>query len=161
VQAGQLPYVVQLIQALGPTLVAIAVGSVAAYIGRRQWQTASHRLRLDMFDRRYAIYNATKLLIDKITLNDQVSSSDYIEFRNNVRGAEFFFDGDTREFLQRLIDLSWKAYMARSRQGRTTDDARYGKLLDEETQCLELVQAEGPNLERIFGRYLSLSKIGL
>jgi hypothetical protein len=160
-QPNQLPHLIEIIQALGPTVVAVVLGCFAAYISWRQWWTGNYRLRLDMFDRRYAVYDATKLLVDKITLNDQVTSSDFIEFRNNVRGAEFIFDGETREFLQQLIDFSWKAYMARSRQDRTKDDQKFGKLLDEEIQYLERVQAEGPRLEKIFAKYLNLSQIGL
>jgi hypothetical protein len=114
-----------------------------------------------MFDRRYSIYEATKFLIDKIALNGQVTSGDFTEFRSNIRGAEFFFDGETKQFFKKVIDLSWRAYMARSRQDRTKDDVAFKKLLDEEERCLNLLQAEGPNLEVIVAKYLDLSKIGL
>jgi hypothetical protein len=160
-QPNQLPYFLQVIQALGPALVAIVVGLFAGYIGWRQWLTGNYRLRLDMFDRRYAMYEATKLLFGQIAINGTVTSIDFAEFRDKIRGAEFFFDGEAREFFKRLLELSWRAYMARSRQRRIKDDATLNKLFDEEDQCLKLVDAEGPNLERIFSRYLDLSKIGL
>ncbi|HTV35576.1 MAG TPA: hypothetical protein VMF12_04020 [Xanthobacteraceae bacterium] len=155
------PDFIQLLKALGPTLVAVVVGGLAGYIGWRQWQTGNYRLRLDMFDRRYAMYEATKLLFGTIAINGSVTSSDFADFREKIRGAEFFFDGEARQFFQRLIDLSWRAYMARSRQKRTKDDAVLNKLFDEEDECLKLVDAEGPNLEKIFSKYLDLSKIGL
>ncbi|MFZ0422960.1 MAG: hypothetical protein WAL80_08795 [Xanthobacteraceae bacterium] len=157
----QLPYFLRVVQSLGPTTVAIVVGSIAAYIAWRQWRTANYRLRLDMFDRRYSVFKATRLLIDKIAINGQVSSPDFVEFRNDISGAEFFFDGEMRQFFTRLNELSWRAYLARSRQGRTKDDVALDKLFKEEDQCLELLEAEKPRLEKIFARYLDLSEIGL
>jgi hypothetical protein len=160
-QPNQLPYFLQVVQALGPTFVAVVVGLFAGYIGWRQWLTGNYRLRLDMFDRRYSMYEATKLLFGQIAINGTVTSTDFAEFRDKIRGAEFFFDGEAKLFFTRLLELSWRANLARSRQRRTKDDTTLNKLFDEEDKCLELVDAEGPNLERIFSRYLDLSKIGL
>jgi hypothetical protein len=152
---------ISLIEKLGPTLVAVLVGAFAAYIGWRQWRTANYRLRLDMFDRRYVMYEATKSFFGTIAINGSVTSSDFVDFREKIRGAEFLFDGEAGQFFKRLLDLSWRAYMARSRQKRTNDDATLNKLFDEEDECLKLVDAEGPNLEKLFSKYLDLSKIGL
>jgi hypothetical protein len=160
-QPNEFPYFVQLVQAPGPTFVAIAVGAFAAIIGWRQWRTGNYRLRLDMFDRRYSMYEATKLLIDKIRISGGVTPADFTEFRTSIRGAEFLFDGKTREFFKRLTDLSWRAYLARSRQTRTKEDGALQKLFDEEDECINFVEAEGPNLENVFAKYIDLSRIGL
>jgi hypothetical protein len=160
-QPNQLPYAIQLVQALGPSSVAVVVGLFAAYIGWRQWKTANHRLRLDMFDRRYATYEATKFLFGQIALNGSVTPTDFADFRDKIRGAEFFFKGEAKQFFNRVLDLLWRAYMARSRQKHTRDDRVLNKLLDEEDKCLELLEREGPNLEKILSKYLDLSNIGL
>jgi hypothetical protein len=160
-QVNQLPYVVQVTQALGPTLVAVAVGAFAGYIGWQQWQTANYRLRLDMFDRRYAMYEATKFLLGTIAINGAVASKDFTDFREKIRGAEFFFDREAREFFQGILDQSWRAYMARSRQAHVNEGATLDTLLDEEEECLRVVSAQGKDLERLFSKYLDLSKIGL
>ena len=160
-QAAQLPYFVQIVQALGPTAVAIAVGSLAGYIAWRQWKTAQHRLRLDMFDRRFAIYEATKLLFGKVPLHGQITSDDLREFYRSMKGAEFLFDGETREYFKRIGELCWQAQMARHRQGRLNEGVALDKLIDEEDKILTFLQYEGPNLEKIVSRYLDLSKAGL
>lgn len=160
-QQSQLPYFIQIIQALGPTAVAVVVGLVALLIAWRQRRTGKRRLQLDMFDRRYSMYEATKSLIDKIAVNGQVSSNDLVEFRRSVRGAEFLFGGEARQFFKSLINLSLQADLARGKQAQAKDEAVLGKLFDEEDQYLKLVEAEGPNLEKIFARYLDLSAIGV
>ncbi len=160
-QSDQFPDLVQAIEAWGPTAVVVAVGLFVGFVAWRQWRTGKQQLRLKMFDRRYSMYEATKLLIDKIAINGQVSSTDLIEFRRNVRGAEFLFGGEARKFFKSLIDLSLQADLARSKQARAKDETALGELFDEEDQYLKLVAAEGPNLEKIFARYLDLSKVGI
>jgi hypothetical protein len=160
-QATQTCDVIALAEKLGPTFVAVVLGVVAAYIAWRQWANANYRLRLDMFDRRYAMYEATKFLYGTIAINGSVTSNDFADFREKIRGAEFFFDGEVRHFFERLLDLSWRAHLARSRQKRANDDATLDKLFEDEDKCLQLIDAEGPNLEKFFSKYLDLSKTGL
>jgi hypothetical protein len=57
---SELPYCVQLVQALGPTVVAVIAAFIAGYIAWRQWRTAHDKLSLDLFEKRFAVYEATK-----------------------------------------------------------------------------------------------------
>jgi hypothetical protein len=54
-----------------------------------------------------------------------------------------------------------RADLARTKQARAKDETALGELFDEEDQYLKLVEAESPNLEKIFARYLDLSKMGI
>jgi hypothetical protein len=161
IQPEQIAALIQGVQAWAPTVIAFVVGLFIAFIGLRQLRNGRQKLQLEMFDRRYSMYEATKLLIDKIAINGQVSSADLAEFRRNVRGAEFLFDGEARKFFKSLIDLSLRADLARSKQAQAKDETALGDLFDEEDQYLKLVEAESPNLEKIFARYLDLSKMGV
>src|SRR5262249_20963112 len=161
IQPERIAELLQGVQAWAPTVIAFVVGLFIAFIGLRQLRNGRQKLRLEMFDRRYSMYEATKLLIDKIAINGQVSSADLVEFRRNVRGAEFLFEGEARKFFKNLIDLSIVADLARSNQARAKDETALGDFFDEEDQYLKLVEAESPNLEKIFARYLDLSKMGV
>jgi hypothetical protein len=156
-QSDRFGELIQGAQAWAPTAIAFVVGLFITFIGLRQLRNGRQKLRLEMFDRRYSKYEATKLLIDKIAINGQVSSTDLAEFRRNVRGAEFLFDGEARKFFKSLIDLSLRADVAR----RAKDETALGELFYEEDQYLKLVEAESPNLEKIFARYLDVSKMGV
>jgi len=57
---SQLPTCVLYVQALGPTIIALAASGIAGYIAFRQWLTARNRLKLDLFDKRFAIYQAMR-----------------------------------------------------------------------------------------------------
>jgi hypothetical protein len=59
----QLPYGVEIIRAVGPTIVAIIAAAIALVIGWRQWRTSHDKLKFDLFERRYVVYEATQKLI--------------------------------------------------------------------------------------------------
>jgi hypothetical protein len=47
----------------GPAIVAVVAACIAGCIALRQWWTARDRLRFDMFERRFAVYESKKLSI--------------------------------------------------------------------------------------------------
>jgi hypothetical protein len=57
------PHWITVTQGIGPTVVAIVIGAIAAGIAYRQWQTAHQKLMVDMFDRRIEFFNATLDLV--------------------------------------------------------------------------------------------------
>jgi hypothetical protein len=52
----QLPICLQYVQALGPTLVSLIVGTAVVYVALRQWFTARDKVRLDLFEKRFGIF---------------------------------------------------------------------------------------------------------
>jgi hypothetical protein len=160
-QPNQLPLWFLYIQALGPAIVAIIAALIAGYIALRQWWTAHDRLRLDMYDKRFAVYEATKTLINAAAVQGQAMQDDLNHFYDGIRGAEFLFDGDTRDFVMKIGDMAMRARMIRARLDRQPDHPQADKLIDQEEDILDFLRERDAHLEKLFGRYLDLSKVGL
>jgi hypothetical protein len=158
-QANSLPDWVQYIQALAPTVVAFIIGGVAAYIAWRQWETANHRLRLDLYEKRFGVYSAAKTLLNRAALHGAVRMEDVGEFYDGVRGAEFLFDGETKDFVMTLGTMAIKARLKRSQLERHPDHPRADKLIAEEEDILDYLRTKDETLEELFRPYLDLSKI--
>jgi hypothetical protein len=79
-RTSELPYCVQLIQALGPTL--------SLSLRPRQWRTAHDKLSLDLFEKRFAVYEATKNFLITAINQGQVTGDDYRVLYNGLRGAD-------------------------------------------------------------------------
>ena len=156
-----LPEWMQYVQALGPMVVAVVVGLFAGYIAWRQWETAKHRLRFDLYEKRFAVYSAIKELLNKVVLHGQMTINDIGDFHQNIRGAEFLFDADTRDFVMRLGTMALRASIRRSQLDRQPDHPRADQLIEEEEEILDFLRIQDQHLERLFGRYLDLSKIGI
>jgi hypothetical protein len=160
-QPSQLPLCVLYIQALGPTFIAIVAASIAGCIAYRQWRTAHDRLSFDIFQKRFAVYDATKRLINSVTIEGQVVPDNIAEFYNRIHGAEFLFSGETQTFLMSISDIAFKARMRRAQLERHLNHPNLDKLIDEEENFLEFLREQDRNLDRHFRRYLDLSKVGL
>jgi hypothetical protein len=55
---SNLPLWVQYICALGPSFAAIVAASLVAYFAWRNWQVAKGKLKSDLFDKRFRLYEA-------------------------------------------------------------------------------------------------------
>jgi hypothetical protein len=106
---------------------------------QRRPLTAHHRLRLDLYERRFAVYDATKNLLATIGLHGQVTPDNLGEFYIGVRGAEFRFDGELRNFLMQIGDMGFRARVARSSWERRVSDPSVDKLIDEEEAILSFL----------------------
>lgn len=67
---------------LTPTIAIIAVA-----IGGLQWWTNRNRLKLELFDKRYEIYDATRNLLGRITQRGSPSDEDLFTYLIKTRGS--------------------------------------------------------------------------
>jgi hypothetical protein len=100
----QLPYWLQIIQALGPSIAAIVVGSIAGYVAYRQWRTASNRLRFDLFEKRYAMYEKLQDVVGTVLANGTVEYNELGTFYRATRGVEFLFGPEIERYLAEIRD---------------------------------------------------------
>jgi hypothetical protein len=162
------PLTVQLLEKFAPAIFAFFAAVIASLIAyrqsmtaREQRQIAQDKLKLDFFEKRFAVYKATKTLLNTSTIQGQILPDDLQEFYKATNGAEFFFDDETRDYYMKIGDICWHASMARASQARHREGARLEKLIDEEDNLLSFLHSQsGKPLEDRFRKYLDLSKIG-
>jgi hypothetical protein len=157
----QLPWWAHYVQALGPTVVAVIAALFALYIGLRQWKTAHDRLTFDLYEKRFAVYEATKNFLNTVRYQEQVTGEDYTALYNGIRGAEFLVDRATRSYLTTIAGMAWKAQTIRTKLVDHPNHPQADKLFEEEERILEFLLEQGKTLETMFGPYLDLSKVGL
>jgi hypothetical protein len=103
----------------------VIAGAVAA-AALLQWWVARSKLRLDLFDRRYKVYEATRTLArDSVRYPAQIDRRLAV-FNDETSNAEFLFDADVVDYLQEVRkraaddDLLWLSDPARSTEITTT-----------------------------------------
>jgi len=160
-QPNQLPIWAQYVWVLAPTVVAVVVGLIAARIAYKQWRTAADRLRLDLYEKRLAVYDAIRSLLSTVTLQGQVTVEDLGKFHTGVRGAEFLFYGEAKAFVTTVGARAARAMAKRALLQRQPNHPRADQLIDEEEDLLEFLRSQSEHLDRIFAPYLDLSEIGI
>jgi hypothetical protein len=71
-------------------------------IAWQQWRVAENKLRLDLFDRRYKVYDATKKFLAVIIREATCTDSQLFEFNVGTSDAEFLFEADLVAYLAQI-----------------------------------------------------------
>ena len=153
----QVPFWFQIIQGLGPLAIAAMVG----YVAYRQWRTARDRLRFDLFEKRYVIYERIQTIIIAALSAHPPNSEEILDFYRGTRGVEFLFGPEIEIYLGELRDsLGRLAGLQRHLALGQTQDPNYTVDLNEvhemklyfERQLMIVMRAK-------FIRYLSLARL--
>lgn len=147
----QLPWWMQWIQAIA----VLSIAGVGAWIALKQAMIAEAKLRLELYEKRFKVFEATRKLFDTILMNGHAETKEIIEFNVAVVDAIFLFDKDVQDFLSRF---RFNANRLRDKHYRATrandDDPTRGKLIDEEGKLFEAIGNQFEELESQFKPYL-------
>ncbi|WP_284945932.1 hypothetical protein [Acidisoma cladoniae] len=115
--ASELPYTVILIQALGPTVVAIAVAAFTIWIAfrqvkiaRQQAEMVREKLKHDLYDRRYAIYLTFEKML-RVSLGEKELGEKEAVIRDaNIAAHQslFLFGSEMKAYLLELNSVAWR-----------------------------------------------------
>jgi len=90
-----------LARGLPAAFVALVIGGIAAYIAWRQYETAQAKLKLDLFEKRYTLFEATwEFLSNQRTTEVGSESNMLVSFNNVIPKARFLFGSDIEAYLR-------------------------------------------------------------
>ena len=73
-------------------------------IAHRQWATARDKLRLDLFERRLAVYDTVKKTLGRMVIYGRLTVDDGGDFRIGISGSRWLFGPE----VQRLLEEIWE-----------------------------------------------------
>lgn len=83
---------------LTPTVAVL--GSVIAY---RQWRLAQNKLKLDLFERRFSVYEAARNLLASIMTSGKAKDEEIFKFMVATREAKWVLDAQVAEYLDKEL----------------------------------------------------------
>jgi len=95
----QTPHWTAYLQALLTPVIAF----FAVYVAASQWSTARNKLRLDLFEKRYAVYEAAQKFIGSIVTSGKVKDDSVYEYMVATRAAKWIVSPEVDEYLQREL----------------------------------------------------------
>jgi hypothetical protein len=144
---------------LATTFAATVAAIITFYFNRRQTQIATaqrdiavDKLKVDVFERRYEIYDAAKSLIETVTRELDFPKLDSMKIRSlyiKIDEGRFFFPSETVQFLREITETCDRYLTAMARRSilnpdRETETAKWEALGD---QLLN----DSESLRRIYG----------
>jgi hypothetical protein len=100
-----LPLWVQALQALAVPIIA----AVGTWVAVQQMVIARVKLQHDLYDRRYAVFDAVRTLLNEAISSRVVSSETFRTFALKTADAEFLFDSGLVDYLREMRDHASKA----------------------------------------------------
>ena len=135
------------------------VGLAVAIIALQQWQVARNKLRLDLFDRRYKVFEATRLFLSVILSEATFSDAQLLEFYRGTSDTAFLFD---QQFVDYLKEIAHRALDMRTHQTiwrtKQQGDERT-RLIEAEHEQLQWLGDQIGAMTKVFVPYLGFSKI--
>lgn len=135
---------------LTPLVAIIAVGIAFA-----QWRTARHRLKLDLFEKRSAVYAAAHDFVFAVCAQSKATREEVQAFLRGTRGARWLF---SREMEKLFEEMFWKAKRL-DRLGekmRSAPEAELDAINNEHLAICEWFDKQSRELDDMFAQYLQL-----
>jgi hypothetical protein len=155
VRAHQLPVLALWVQ-FGATI-AIAIG--AAWIGFQQWRTANDRLVMDLFDRRFKIYDDVAKLVHDVSASSHVDDQTMSLFYLSTHQVKFLFGTEVEAYFEEirvaLRTIESTRLIRKRNEGRLTKEALDANI-DKADEALKFLRAYSANARIILDRYISL-----
>lgn len=154
-----LPLWVQIIQALGPTIIALVALFITGYFARLQWSTARDKLRLDLFDKRYSYFVTLRDFMIHIIQNGTANDGHWQKFWQGMIGVEFVFN---REITSYIENIASRAQLLRAKNMRLQDlevGEKRNALVDEVSKIFMSISDEFPLLEKKFANSMNLGSM--
>ncbi len=93
------PHWTQYLSALLTPVVAV----LGFFIAYRQWRLAQNKLKLDLFDRRYKVFDAAKDFIFSVISAGKANDPEIFKFLVATKEAKWLLSSDVAEYLDKQI----------------------------------------------------------
>lgn len=98
-------YWIQVLSALAVPVIA----GVGAWVAIQQMVIARAKLQHDLYERRYAVFDAVRTFLDEVIRSRVVSSETFQTFVLKTGDAEFLFDDELAAYLKEVREHALKA----------------------------------------------------
>ena len=96
--------VAQQLLELSKGLLTPLIAIIAVYVAWQQWQLNKRKMKLELYDRRKAVYEELKKLFGIISRDATVNMRDLSTYWVNVSEADFLFGSDVTRYLKQIYD---------------------------------------------------------
>lgn len=79
------------------------VAGLGIYIAYRQWRTANNRLKLDLFEKRFAVYDAARKFLTSIVASGKVTDEELSKFALGTLEARWILNDDIARYFNEEI----------------------------------------------------------
>jgi hypothetical protein len=144
---------VTILSALLTPTIAIAGGVIALL----QWRTAEKKRKQELFDKRFAVFESARNLLQEVQLQGNPSHEALRAFAIGTSGAEFLFNDKVGRFLKELGSRASHVRRSEARAERMPDGAQRNRVIDDAADQGEWLLQQASTLETMVKPFLQIT----
>jgi hypothetical protein len=151
------PHWTAYVSALGTPIVALIAGSFGVLIAYRQWKTAQNRLKLDLFDRRFPVYQLIREFLASVLATGQIKSENIFDFAFATRTSRWLFNAAIASYLEDEVQKNaFDLESLETELRATTDPERRKEIVEKQRKIKDWFAGQHKNLDDKFSDFLTL-----
>jgi hypothetical protein len=136
------------------TLLTVIVGFLVAFIAYRQFILSKERFKLDLFEKRFAIYKGVQSLLSYILKEGNVTLKEIGQFQAETQDAPFLFNDDIPIYLKEIYKNAVHLWSTTEQRKAKPQGNERSILAKKETELVLSLTGKLPELQNIFSSYL-------
>jgi len=147
----------EIVKGLPVVFVTLVIGGIAAYIAWHQWRVARAKLNLDLFDKRYKIFEATWTELSQ-AIQQPAKMISNPNFTNLFPQAQFLFGLEILNYMQEVAAKTTELWVMQKKI-EANQNVLPANLIQRDQELLEWFSKHAMDECRArFGPYLDFSK---
>ena len=131
------------------------IAILGSYIALRQWLTGKNKLKLDLFEKRYTVFEGIKKFIVTILSARKIKQENTIEYLRDTKSVSFLFDDEiaklTEEIYKKAIRLDT---LIKTEEGLNKEQLEQN--LNKQDEIVLWFTDQLKNIDDLFKKYLKL-----
>ncbi len=141
-------------------LLSAVLGISMIYIAFQQYKTNQYKVRVNLYDRRFKIYQEVIKFLARIMRGDVPTDDDLIQLLRDTKGSEFLLGRKVNELINSLykrgVDFDADTKVLKS-DGQLSPMEKQ-RLLDKQSAHFDWFKNQFGTARQVFGTYLDVSK---
>jgi hypothetical protein len=133
------------------------IALIAVIIAVQQWRTARAKLKLDLFDKRFVVYDGARAFIGAVTTSGKVKDEELVTFLISTREARWLLSKDVQRYLkEQIYDPALGLQNLNDNFPSITMEKARAKNLSLQTKIKQTIRGQYEELEKVFAPFLQL-----
>ena len=140
------------------TIIATLIAAIVAWTGYQQHKLARDKLKLDLFEKRFAVYKGVQRFLTIILQEAKFDIGQLFEFRRDTQDATFLFGSEIPEYINMIDSKALEMRSIAQQYQPLPRGEERSALCEKETKLLAELIAELPRLKEVFAPYMRFEK---
>lgn len=134
------------------------IAVMVACTGYQQHKLAKDKFKLDLFEKRFAVYKGIQRFLTIIHQKSEFDDGQLFEFRRDTQNATFLFGSEITKYINMIDSKALKMRSIVSQYQPLPVGKDRSVLVENQDQLLTELIAELPRLREVFAPYLRFEK---